>query len=71
MGQKDGGKWTAAAHLEPAISKSNSLLDSGGKRGSMIEMQRKADFVVNSRAIGDKSQRSDALCDRNRASAGF
>ncbi|MBH1964391.1 MAG: IPTL-CTERM sorting domain-containing protein [Comamonadaceae bacterium] len=26
----------------------------------MIEMQRKADFVANSRAIGDKSQRSDA-----------
>ena len=29
MGQKDGGKWTAAAHLEPAISKSDSLLRQG------------------------------------------
>ncbi|WP_156909362.1 hypothetical protein [Ottowia thiooxydans] len=26
MGQKDGEKWTAAAHLQPAISKSDSLL---------------------------------------------
>jgi hypothetical protein len=26
MGQKDGKKWTAAAHLQPTISKSDSLL---------------------------------------------
>ena len=26
MGQEDGEKWTAAAHLQPAISKSDSLL---------------------------------------------
>src|SRR5690606_12828206 len=27
MGQKDGGKWTAAADLQPTISKSDRLLD--------------------------------------------
>jgi len=27
MGQKDGEKWTAAADLQPTISKSDSLLD--------------------------------------------
>jgi len=26
MGQKDGEKWTAAANLQPTISKSDSLL---------------------------------------------
>jgi SulP family sulfate permease len=26
MGQKDGKKWTAAADLQPTISKSDSLL---------------------------------------------
>jgi hypothetical protein len=26
MGQKDGKKWTAAVHLQPTISKSDSLL---------------------------------------------
>jgi len=26
MGQKDGGKWTAAADLQPTISKSDRLL---------------------------------------------
>ena len=29
MGQKDGEKWTAAADLQPTISKSDSLLDMG------------------------------------------
>ena len=27
MGQKDGGKWTAAADLQPTISKSDRLLE--------------------------------------------
>jgi hypothetical protein len=27
MGQKDGEKWTAAVDLQPAISKSDSLLN--------------------------------------------
>ncbi|MBY4594790.1 hypothetical protein K3217_04450 [bacterium BD-1] len=33
--------------------------NSGGKRGPMSGMQRKADFVANCSAIGDKSQSSD------------
>ncbi len=54
------------------MSKSNGqtregVQNSGGKRGPMPGMQRKADSLANSPAIGDKSQRSDAPWHRIRA----
>ncbi|MFZ2391997.1 MAG: hypothetical protein WAW68_06085 [Rhodoferax sp.] len=35
MGQKDGKKWTAAADLQPTISKSDSLLEHPAKPGQI------------------------------------
>ncbi len=35
MGQKDGKKWTAAADLQPTISKSDSLLAIFGRIASL------------------------------------
>jgi glyoxylate/hydroxypyruvate reductase A len=40
MGPKDGGKWTAAAHLQPTIPKSDRLLDSGHLAGATLDVFR-------------------------------
>ncbi|WP_028605437.1 DOMON-like domain-containing protein [Ottowia thiooxydans] len=44
MGQKDREKWTAAAHLQPAISKSDSLLEGHLSYWALHHPDAKPDF---------------------------